>query len=162
MCIRDSSKCRLMGTEVTFLGHVVSSGGIAVAEAKVSAVSNWPRPKTARDIKSFLGLAGYYRRYVREFAHVVSPLQELATQENKKRVAWDDACEEAFTTLKSALTTAPILAYPEATGKFFVSTDASDLALGAVLEQEQSIDGQLERRVIAYWPADSPLSLIHI
>ena len=138
------SKCQLFRTQVDYLGHVVSAAGIQTDPAKVEAVKHWPTPKTQTQVRSFLGLASYYRRFIQDFAGKARPLQRLT----EKNVAfkWDSDCDEAFGALKAALTSAPILAYPMPNGQFILDTDASAFALDAVLSQEQ----EGTERVVAY------------
>ncbi len=128
------TKCCLMHTQVPFLGHIVSRQGVGVDPAKIEAVEQWPTPTSVKDVRAFLGLASYYRRYIPGFSTVAAPLTNLTRQ--GVNLVWDDACEGAFQTLKAALVTAPILPYPTREGHFVLSTDASDVGIGAVLEQE--------------------------
>lgn len=128
-------KCHLFQTEVLYLGHVVSSNGISTDPAKTDSVRNWPTPTNPTDIRSFLGLASYYRRFVKKFSDVVKPLTAL-TQKNQPFV-WTPECETAFQTMKERLTTSPILAYPQIGVPFVLDTDASNYGIGAVLSQEK-------------------------
>ena len=129
---------------MTFLGHVVSNKGIECDSDKVAAIAEWPRPTNVSEVRTFCGLASYYRVFVENFAHIARPLHQL-TQKNKPFV-WTEACEGAFLELKRRLTSSPILVAPRDTGTYVLDVDASDCALGAVLQQEQ--DGVL--RVISY------------
>ncbi len=142
------TKCCLMRAEVPFLGHIVSHEGMGVDPAKTEAVEKWPTPVNVKDVRAFLGLASYYSRYIPGFSTVAAPMTNL-TQQGVDLV-WDDACEGAFRTLKAALISAPVLAYPTREGHFTLSTDASDVGIGAVLEQDQEEGGQIVKRVIAY------------
>ena len=126
--------------EVRFLGHVVSKEGIAVDPAKVVAIQDWKVPKNATKVRSLLGLAGYYRKFIKEFAKISTPLTRL-TKKNLA-YAWDVDCDDAFQRLKRALTTAPVLVLPDGSKSFTVYTDACGTGLGAVLMQKG--------RVIAY------------
>src|SRR3954463_4316491 len=101
------SKCEFWLTEVKFLGHVVSSDGIAVDPSKIEAVIDWERPKSVFDIRSFLGLAGYYRRFVLDFSKLAAPLTKLTRKGVKFQ--WTEDCETSFLELKTRLTTAPVL-----------------------------------------------------
>ena len=101
------SKCEFRLTEVRFLGHVVSASGVSVDPEKVYAVMSWERPKSVFEIRSFLGLAGYYRRFIEDFSRIAAPMTRLTRKEVK--FDWDDRCEEAFQELKRRLTSAPIL-----------------------------------------------------
>ena len=105
------SKCEFWLTEVRFLGHVVSASGVSVDPEKVEAVMSWERPKSVFEIRSFLGLAGYYRRFIEDFSRLVAPMTRLTRKEVK--FDWDDRCEEAFQELKRRLTSAPILIVPD-------------------------------------------------
>ncbi|XP_073121070.1 uncharacterized protein [Henckelia pumila] len=121
------------GAPVAFLGHIVSKEGIAVDPSKVKAVQNWGIPKNASEIRSFLGLAGYYRKFIKGFSSIAVPLTSL-TKKNSKYV-WSQECQRSFDQLKEALTSAPVLAMPMDHEEFVVYTDASKMGLGAVLMQ---------------------------
>ncbi len=139
------TKCCLMRAEVKFFGHIVSREGIGVDPAKTKAVEKWPTPINLKDVRAFLGLASYNRRYIPGFSTEAAPMTNLARQ--GVDLVWDDACEGA---LKTALISAPVLAYPTREGHFTLSTDCSDVGIGAVLEQDQEDGGQVVKRVIAY------------
>jgi hypothetical protein len=139
-----STKCLFFQKSVTFLGHNVSEDGIRTDSNKIEAVQNWPIPVNAKEVRSFLGLASYYRRFVKCFAEIARPLHKIC--EKHAKFKWDADCQIAFDTLKGLLTTAPVLAYPRMDCKFILDTDASDKAIGAILSQEQ--DGK--DHVIAY------------
>ncbi len=138
------SKCSLFKTSVNYLGHVVSADGIHTDPEKIKAVKDWAIPTTVKQVRSFLGLASYYRRFIPQFAHIARPLHHL-TGKNVK-FEWTAACQEAFEELKSRLVSSPILAYPRDEGQYVLDTDASAYAMGAVLSQVQ--DGT--EHVIAY------------
>ena len=138
------AKCNLFSREVTYLGHVISAEGFSTDPAKVEAVCSWPTPASVHDVRSFLGLASYYRRFVANFASIAQPLHKLT--EKKIPFHWTNECQQAFDILKNKLTTAPVLVYPEISKQFILDTDASDRGIGAVLSQMH--DGQ--ERVIAY------------
>jgi hypothetical protein len=112
------SKCEFWLKEVQFLGHVVSSEGVLVDPAKIEAVSNWERPTTPTEVRSFVGLAGCYRRFVKDFTKLAAPLTRL-TRKTEKFV-WTDKCEESFQELKKRLITAPVLALPDERGDFVI------------------------------------------
>ncbi|WVZ84291.1 LOW QUALITY PROTEIN: hypothetical protein U9M48_031341 [Paspalum notatum var. saurae] len=133
------SKCAFWLKEVAFLGHILSAKWSSIPK-KVEDVLNWKQPQTVTEIRSFLGLAGYYRRFIKDFSKIAKPMTAL-TQKNAK-FAWSPKCEEAFGTLKKLLTSAPVLAQPDITKPFDVYCDASGSGLGCVLMQEG--------RVIAY------------
>ena len=114
-----------------FLGHVVSKEGIAVDPAKIVSIQDWKVPRNATEVRSFLGLAGYYRKFIKDFAKISAPLTRLT----KKNLVftWDVDCDDAFRRLKRALTTAPVLVLPDGSKSFTVYTDACGTGLGAVL-----------------------------
>jgi len=128
-------KCILLQRSVPFLGHVVSDHGISTDPKKIEAVCTWPYPRTAKDVKSFLGLCSYYRRFVRGFPDIARPLYTLT--EAQKEFRWTRECKDAFCQLQCLLTTAPILAFPTLDGLFILDIDASNTGLGAVLSQIQ-------------------------
>ena len=134
----------LISDQSEFSGHVVSSDGIATDPSKTEAVDNWPIPKTPKQVRSFIGLCSYYRRFIRGFADIARPLHKLC--EKGAKFIWTPECQQSFETFKSALSETPILAYPKPGEQFILDTDASDKAVGAVLFQVQ--DGK--ERVIAY------------
>ena len=141
-------KCHFLCSEVTYLGHLVSAAGIHSDPTKIQAIQNWPTPQSAEEVRQFLGLASYYRRFVYGFAHIAAPLTQLT--EKHRKFQWTTECQEAFNKLQSALMSAPTLAFPnlsEKAGPFILDTDASDFGIGAVLQQVGT-DG-LEH-VIAY------------
>ncbi|GAU35775.1 hypothetical protein TSUD_61360 [Trifolium subterraneum] len=139
------SKCELWLKEVSFLGHVISSGGIAVDPAKVDAVMKWGTPESVSEIRSFLGLAGYYRRFIEGFSKMALPLT-LLTRKDQVFV-WDEKCEKSFQELKRKLTTAPVLILPDAKESFVVYCDASKLGLGGVLMQEGKVVAYASRQL---------------
>ncbi|KAJ9544986.1 hypothetical protein OSB04_024693 [Centaurea solstitialis] len=139
------SKCEFWIREVQFLGHVVNKGGIHVDPAKVEAVKKWEAPKTPAEIRQFLGLAGYYRRFIANLSKIAQPLTTL-TQKDKKFV-WGEKQEEAFQTLKQKLCNAPILALPEGTDNFVVYCDASHQGLGCVLMQDEKVIAYASRQL---------------
>ncbi|KAH0650238.1 hypothetical protein KY284_030150 [Solanum tuberosum] len=127
------SKCEFWLKSMAFLGHIVSGDGIKVDTRKIKAVQNWPRPTSPTEIRSFLGLAGYYRRFVEGFSTIASPLTKL-TQKTVK-FQWSEASEKSFQELNKRLITAPVLTLPEGTQGFVVYCDASRVGLGCVLMQ---------------------------
>ena len=137
-------KCSLLCQTVKYLGHIVGKDGVATDPEKIESVRNWPRLRTVTDVRSFIGLCSYYRRFIPGFAAVAKPLIRLTEKDSP--FTWGDAQEESWEKLKHLLTTAPILAYPDRNATFILDTDASDVGIGAVLSQ--TIDG--EERVIAY------------
>ena len=151
------AKCHFFAQEVRYLGHVISAAGVATDPEKTRAVAEWPRPCTGRELRSFLGFASYYRRFVPHFARHAAPLHRLAAAaaggaaprrltSDEFRRQWTEECEQGFQALKARLVSAPVLAYADFSRPFMVDIDASQAGLGAVLSQEQ--DGK--RRPIAY------------
>jgi hypothetical protein len=138
------SKCQFLKSEVSFLGHRISEAGVATDPEKVGAVRDWPKPVNVEQVRTFIGFASYYRRFVKGFADIAAPLHRL-TQKGLK-FAWTDACDDAFNKLRQKLSTTPVLSAVRHDGDFVLDTDASDTGLGVVLSQLQ--DGQ--ERVIAY------------
>ncbi|WVZ97386.1 hypothetical protein U9M48_042928 [Paspalum notatum var. saurae] len=147
------SKCAFWLKEVAFLGHILSTKGVAVDPSKVED------PQTVTEIRSFLGLAGYYRRFIKDFSKIAKPMTAL-TQKNA-RFMWSPKCEEAFGTLKKLLTLAPILAQPDITKPFDVYCDASGSGLGCVLMQEGRViayaSSQLRKHEVNYLTRDLEL-----
>ena len=139
------SKCEFWIRRVEFLGHVVSEKGIHVDPSKIKAIENWSAPKTPTEIRQFLGLAGYYRRFIKNFSSIAKPLTSLT----QKGVAfdWEAKQEKAFQTLKQALCTAPILSLPEGIEDFVVYCDASNQGLGCVLMQRGKVIAYASRQL---------------
>lgn len=127
------SKCSFAQQQLSYLGHVISSQGVATDPSKVDIIRHWPVPTSVKDVRSFLGLAGYYRKFVSNFGIISRPLTNLL----KKGVifVWTSEHDIAFCTLKEALVSAPVLALPDLTKPFVIETDASDKGIGAVLQQ---------------------------
>jgi hypothetical protein len=119
------SKCEFWIEEVPFLGHVVSREGIAVDPSKVKEVLEWKPPTIVSKVRSFLGLAAYYRRFISNFSKITKPITELLKKGNK--YLWSETCDEAFKHLKKLLTTSPVLPQPDTTKPFDVYCDASAL-----------------------------------
>jgi hypothetical protein len=134
------SECDFWLKEIKFLGHTISQAGIAIDPDKVQEVMNLKLPMTVRQIQSFLGLAGYYRRFIPDFSRIAKPITELLKKEAK--FVWSQKCEDAFHALRQHLTTSPVLAQPDSSKPFDVYCDASSTGLGCVLMQDN--------RVIAY------------
>ena len=128
------SKCEFAKEEISFLGHIVNKDGIKMEPAKVKAVMDWPVLTNAHDVRSFLGLAGYYRRFVKDFSQIAAPLTDLL----HKNIAfqWTDKQEQAFNQLKQAVCNAPVLIVPDPNKQYTVITDASGFAIGAALCQD--------------------------
>jgi transposase InsO family protein len=139
-------KCEFFRDEVEFLGHVISAAGVAVQQHKVQRVREWPVPQTKKDVKSFLGMTGYYRKFIESYSRVAVPLTNLTADDVKWK--WTPEEQDAFQVLKDALCEAPILAHADPAKQYVIQTDASAFAIGGFLAQNQS-DGSW--RPIAYW-----------
>jgi len=131
--------------EVQFLGHVISAQGIVMDPTKVEAVVKWESPKSATEIRSFVGLAGYYRRFIKGFSKIVEPLTLLTRKDQP--FTWTDQCEEGFQQLKRWLTSAPILVIPDVGKPYEVYCDVSHLGLGCVLMQEKKAMAYASRQL---------------
>ena len=138
------SKCKLFQLRVKFLGSIVSADGIEPDPDKIKAITEWPIPTTLTELRAFVGLASYYRRHVEGFSNIAKPLSDL-TRKGRPFI-WGPDQQAAFETLKDCLVNYPVLAPPLPEGKYIIDTDASDFAMGAVLQQEQN--GIV--RVVAY------------
>ncbi|GJR59719.1 putative reverse transcriptase domain-containing protein [Tanacetum coccineum] len=139
------SKCEFWINTVKFLGYVIDSSGIHVDPAKIKVVKNWASPTTPSEIRQFLGLAGYYRRFIKGFSKIAEPMTKL-TQKNQK-FNWGEEQEEAFQLLKQKLCAAPILALPEGSEDFVVYYDASIKGLGAVIMQRMKVIAYASRQL---------------
>ncbi|KAG8496911.1 hypothetical protein CXB51_008092 [Gossypium anomalum] len=136
------SKCEFWLREVSFLGHVVSASGIRVDPSKITAILNWKPPRNITEVQSFLGLAGYYRRFVKGFSMIATPMTKLLQKDVK--FEWSEKCQKSFNQLKTYLTEAPLLVQPESGKEFVIYSDASLFGLGCVLMQEAAIVFALE------------------
>ena len=142
----NPEKCIFFQSQVSFLGHLVSDSGIAVDPEKIKVVQNWPVTRNVSELRSFVGLCSYMRKFIHRFSSICKPLHVLTQKD--QRFLWKDHCQQAFEKLKVALTTAPILGFPqESQSMFTVDADASNDALGSILSQEQ--DGK--EKVISYY-----------
>ncbi|KAI0492241.1 hypothetical protein KFK09_026510 [Dendrobium nobile] len=139
------SKCEFWLKSISFLGHVISGEGISVDPQKIQAVADWPRPTTVFEVRSFLGMAGYYRKFVKGFSQISTPLTRL-TQKSVAFV-WTPECEASFQKLKDCLTSAPVLALPSGTEGFQVFSDASLKGLGCVLMQRGQVIAYASRQL---------------
>ena len=142
----NPDKCEFFQRKVNFLGHVITAGGLAVQQHKVDAIVDWPTPRCVKDVMAFLGLTGYYRRFVLGHSSLATPLSDLT----KKDAAWVWGTKEqaAFDKLKQALSTAPVLVTPDNDKPYVMHTDASNYAIGATLSQWD--DGQRGLRPVAF------------
>ena len=140
------SKCTFASTTVYYLGHVVSATGVKPDPHKIEAVSQYPAvPTNIKELKKFLGLVNYYRKFIYNYATIAEPLNKLL-RGHKKQFLWTVSCQQAFDHLKSKLVTSPILGYPDFATPFVLYTDASDAAIGGVLSQFQH-----NNEVVSYW-----------
>ncbi|KAI3818632.1 hypothetical protein L1987_12447 [Smallanthus sonchifolius] len=139
------SKCEFWLTEVQFLGHVINMNGIQVDPSKIEAISKWEIPKSPTEIRSFLGLAGYYRRFIQNFSRIAIPLTSLTRKSVKYE--WGPKQSESFETLKQKLTNAPILSLPDGIEDFVVYCDASHTGLGCVLMQRKKVIAYASRQL---------------
>ncbi|GJT88311.1 putative reverse transcriptase domain-containing protein [Tanacetum coccineum] len=139
------SKCEFWLREVQFLRHVINGGGIHVDPSKIEAVKNWKAPRTPSEVRSFLGLAGYYRRFIKNFSKIAKPLTVLT--QKSKTFDWGEEQENAFQTLKDKLCNAPVLALPDGPKDFVVYCDASGLGLGCVLMQRGKVIAYASRQL---------------
>jgi hypothetical protein len=146
----ERRKCEFFAEGLDFLGFRVDGDGVHVDATKAAAVREWGTPASPRAVKSFLGLVGYYRKFVPGFADVAQPLYAASTAK-PNQFKWTSACEEGFTQLKYLVTHAPVLAIPTQDGEYIVRTDASQNAVGAVLMQKQQVDGKEVERTIAFY-----------
>lgn len=147
------TKCKFAMEEVVYLGHLVSYKGIAPNPETTAAVSDCKTPKSVKDVRSFLGLAGYYRRFINNFATIAEPLNRLLDANNTS-FKWTEDCEKSFLKMKELLVTAPILCYPDFNKKFVLYTDASNFGMGAVLSQmdeNETFSPHKVLPVVAYW-----------
>ena len=137
------SKCEFAKAEVTYLGHRVGQGKVIPKQSNVDAVLSFPVPKTKRNVRQFLGVSGYYRRFVPKYAEIASPLTNLL--KNKNTFKWDSLCQDSFDKLKSILSSYPVLRSPDFSKEFKLRVDASDTGIGAVLMQsgEEGVDHPL-------------------
>ena len=127
------SKCSIGATEVDFLGYKVTPEGVYMQKRLMDGIQDWPTPKSVQHVRQFLGLANFYRRFIKNYASIVQPISDLT---RSKTFEWGLQQEEAFARLKNTITTAPVLAHPSSDKQFVVSTDASKYAVGATLEQD--------------------------
>ncbi|KAJ8339479.1 hypothetical protein SKAU_G00362650 [Synaphobranchus kaupii] len=162
----SAKKCKFFQTSVKYLGHIISEEGVETDSEKIAALKTWPKPNNLKELRTFLGFCGYYRRFVKDFSKIVKPLNELTAgyPPLRKRVKttvnivkyfnpkdlfgdrWTSACQMAFDTIVEKLTTAPILGFADPKLPYILHTDASTSGLGAALYQEQ----QGQKRVVAF------------
>ena len=131
----NAKKCELFRASVEFLGHIVGRDGMRMMEGKIQAVQDWPTPTSVSHIRSFIGTAGYYRKFIRDFSAIASPLTELT--KDRVQFIWGESQVNAFQQLKAAIVAGPVLILPDPALPYVVHTDASGYAVGAVLQQDQ-------------------------
>ncbi|KAK1681374.1 hypothetical protein QYE76_042222 [Lolium multiflorum] len=128
------SKCAFAQNSMAYLGHVISADGVATDNSKIVSIQTWPRPTTVKELRGFLGITRYYRKFIRQYAVIAQPLTQLLKKGSL--FIWTDSTEMVFQTLKTALVTAPVLALPNFDLPFTVETDACDIGIGVVLSQQ--------------------------
>ena len=129
------SKCQCAMFECVYLGHVVGKGTVRLESSKIEAIKRMPVPRTKKGVRQFLGLAGYYRRFIRDFATIATPFTKLTRKSAPQEVKWSLQAQEAFDTLKTKIASSPVLMCPDMSRMFTLQTDASDYGIGAVLSQ---------------------------
>ena len=134
------SKCDFRKSTIHFLGHMISDKGVATEPDKIKAIKDWSAPRNLHELRSFLGLASYYRKFVKGFSKLASPLTDLLVKD--KPYLWKEEQGQAFESLKQALTTTPVLCLPNYELPYVVTADASDITIGAVLSQDQGSGDQ--------------------
>ena len=144
--VANPDKCEFFQREVSFLGHVISERGISVQQHKVKAINGWPLPRNRRDVRAFLGMSGYYRKFIPCYSDIAAPLTDLTKKDVK--FEWTEREQAAFELLQYRLTSADVLVHPNPKRPYTVTTDASDFATSGVLSQEQD-NGTV--RPIAYF-----------
>jgi hypothetical protein len=156
------SKCEFWLTQVVFLGHVTSVGGVSIDPGKVRDVLNWKPPTNVSEIRSFLGLVGYYRRFIQNFSKIAKPMTWLF--EKGKLFKWTQDCQASFEELKKCLTTVPILVLPDLSKKIDIYRDALRQGLGCVLMQDGQVlsyaSGKLRKHEENYPTHDLELAIV--
>jgi hypothetical protein len=125
------TKCAFAQQRIAYLGHVISPAGVATDDSKIATIRDWPVPATTKELRGFLGLSGYYRKFIKHYAIISQPLTALLKK--GALFVWTPATGEAFCTLKTALITTHVLALPDFAAQFVIDTDACDVGIGAVL-----------------------------
>ena len=148
------SKCKFGIAECNYLGHVVGRGVVRPDPTKLEAVDNFPIPKMKQQLRHFLGLTGYYRRFIQDYASIASPLTDLTRKTEPQQLRWSSKCQVSFQQLKQCLCQAPVLKSPDFERTFILKTDASNRGVGAVLTQKEMVEEstQLRSTVGSYCP----------
>jgi len=141
-------KCKFYQSETEYLGFLIGADGVKPNPNKVEAIKGMPAPKTVREVRSFIGMCSYYRRFVPSFSQIAEPL--IALTRKYARFSWSEECQKAFDLIKERLTVAPLLAYPDTTKPYVLYTDASDSCIGACLAQVVEEDGRQEEKPIYF------------
>ncbi|CAM4663841.1 unnamed protein product [Caretta caretta] len=128
--------------EVSYLGHRMGSTYLKPEPAKVEAIRDWPAPQTKKQVQVFIGIVGYYRRFVPRFSSIATPITELCKKEKPNKVVWTKQCQRALCALKEALVSGPVVVNPDFDKPFMVFTNATDMGLGAVLMQVDEKGGR--------------------
>jgi hypothetical protein len=136
----NKKKCSFAKKSVDYLGHLITCEGVAVDPSKVTSVINWPQPKNVKGVRGFLGLTGYYRKFIKDYGKIARPLTDLTKKDSFK---WGVEAQKAFEELKQKLTSTPVLTLPDFSKPFVIECDASGVGLGAILMQD--------KRPIAYY-----------
>jgi hypothetical protein len=150
-CLREHklygkfSKCSFYLSKIHHIGQVISNEGIVVDLAKVEDIMEWPAPTNVLEVHSFMGLAGYYRRFIERISKIANPITKL--QKKNKKFVWTKKCAEAFQRLKELLTSAPILKVPNMDADFLICMDASKEGLGIVLMQDEQVIAYISRKL---------------
>jgi hypothetical protein len=139
------SKCDFYQRKIQYLGHIISDQGILVDPEKIKAIMNWPTPKNVIDVRSFMGLTGYYKRFIEGFSKIGHPITSL--QKKGVKFVWSTKCEEIFQQLKHLLTNAPVLNIVDPTKDFTVCTNACKEGLGGVLMQDNHVVSYESRKL---------------
>ena len=132
-----SSKCAFGRSTITHLGFQYSPSGVTPSAERTETIANWPVPKSTKELRSFLGLANFYRSFIHNFAEIAVPLTELIITSSKLTFSWTELCQQAFDILRKALISPPVLDYPTQNDQFMLTTDASDNGIGAILSTKR-------------------------
>ena len=138
LCLK-LEKCEFLKLEIEYLGYILSGTGIKMDPVKVAGVTEWPTPKNLKEVQSFIGFTQFYRRFIKDFSSIARPLHNLS--QKGTAFHWDIQQQDAFDNLKKAVTTAPVLSYPEDDKPYLIEADSSGFALGAILSQKKE-DGK--------------------